>query len=552
MLMLRSRLRLREHFIFVSGIGMAILILSASLAFGWTAKQQMEQQFRVFSANELDSLHALVLSVMSKRRQDRDNVAGAVFDLWFKERNENYPGKLWSVWGPKLADYMAKKGRAQPLKLARDDIDIEAMRTGKAVGRFYGDSYRYSMPIVMGITSGTAQNLCTVCHVKLMGMKKGDVIAVFSSSVTTTAAFHRMVLKMAAILSGMLLAGIGMLIILRMLFGRIVTEPTRKIIGTMESLTKGDLDVSIPFTNCSNEVGDIARAVKIFKKNLNDNRSLFLEVKAANAKLQRTTAELEGALGIADAANRTKSQFLATMSHELRTPLNAIIGFSEIQKDQLFGPIGNEAYRRYAEDIFSSGKHLLHLINDILDFSKSDAGQLTLNEDIVDIAETVGNCTRLVKTEAERANVAVSLACEADLPRLHADARRVRQIVINLLSNAVKFTPSGGKIDVLINRRDGGIAVAIADTGIGIAPEDIPIALQPFGQIDSKLSRKYEGTGLGLPLAKQLVELHGGTLTIESAVGIGTTVAIWFPPERVFVPETNALHQRVCETDFAI
>jgi signal transduction histidine kinase len=256
-------------------------------------------------------------------------------------------------------------------------------------------------------------------------------------------------------------------------------------------------------------------------------------IAAANRKLESTASHLAAAVALADSAHRSKAEFLANISHELRTPLNTVIGYSEILKNQSFGPIDNETYRGYAADIFASGTHLAGLIGDIHSFSKLDAGRIGLNEEEVDLAEIVAVCRRVVDLHAEREKIDIGLACPDDLPALRGDHQRLRQIVINLLSNAVKFTPEGGKVRVTTRLAHGALELSVADTGIGMAEKDIPTALARFGQIDSKLSRKYQGTGLGLPLAKELVELHGGTLAIESALGVGTTVHVRFPPERV-------------------
>ncbi|MBV8650015.1 MAG: HAMP domain-containing histidine kinase, partial [Alphaproteobacteria bacterium] len=207
--------------------------------------------------------------------------------------------------------------------------------------------------------------------------------------------------------------------------------------------------------------------------------------------------------------------------------------FSEILGTGLFGPLGDERYRDYATSIHDSGRHLLGLINDILDFSKIDAGHLELEDDDIDLVELVRESVRMMQGQASDAKVRMTEQLDPELPPLRADQRRVRQILLNLLSNAVKFTPPQGEIRISIVRRDGGIVVSVADTGIGIAPADIPRALERFGQVDSTLGRKYEGTGLGLPLSKRLAELHGATLEIASELGRGTTVTVTFPAERV-------------------
>ena len=236
----------------------------------------------------------------------------------------------------------------------------------------------------------------------------------------------------------------------------------------------------------------------------------------------------------AEAANRTKSEFLANMSHELRTPLNAIIGFSEVMMGELFGPLGSSRYHDYAKDVYDSGKHLLELINDILDLSKVEANRLELRETMVDIGGVVAACLRLVRERAQIAGLVLVAPDAGTMPRVSADEIKLKQIVLNLLSNAIKFTPAGGRVTVDVGRdTGGGVYVRVTDTGIGMRPEDIPVALQPFRQIDSALSRKHAGTGLGLPLAKALTELHGGRLEIESRPGNGTAVTLHLPPERV-------------------
>lgn len=244
----------------------------------------------------------------------------------------------------------------------------------------------------------------------------------------------------------------------------------------------------------------------------------------ANVELAATAAK-------AEAESRQKSQFLANVSHELRTPLNAIIGFSEIIKNQVMGPLQNEQYMNYINDIHSSGVHLLSLINDILDFSKAEAGKLELQLSELDATKLIQNCLRLVSPRAEQAKVNL----KAEVPKEHfvitGDAKKLKQVMLNLLSNSVKFTPEDGEVRVTAwqNVMDDSISIEVKDSGIGISPKDISRAMSPFGQVDSKLSRKYEGTGLGLPLTKKFVEIMGGTFKIESELNVGTTITITIP-----------------------
>jgi len=241
----------------------------------------------------------------------------------------------------------------------------------------------------------------------------------------------------------------------------------------------------------------------------------------------------------ADFANRSKSEFLANMSHELRTPLNAIIGFSEIIKDQILGPEGMPQYIEYAQDIHDSGALLLSLINDILDMSKLEAQKRALSETVLDVERVVQSCMRLVAVRAKAGKIQLAHDIQADLLPFRAEERAIKQILANLLTNAIKFTPEGGVVTVKAYVDPfGRLCLAVTDTGIGIAPEDIPTVLAPFGQIESAMSRKTQGTGLGVPLTKALVELHGGELQIQSTLGQGTTVTASFPADRIVTRPT--------------
>jgi two-component system cell cycle sensor histidine kinase PleC len=261
----------------------------------------------------------------------------------------------------------------------------------------------------------------------------------------------------------------------------------------------------------------------------------------ARAEKDALIGELETSKAISDEARRraetaniSKSRFLAQMSHELRTPLNAILGFSEVMKGEIFGPHHVPAYKDYSADIHNSGVHLLGLINEILDLSRIEAGRYELNEEPVSLAHVVGECGHLLQMRARNRGLTIHELFETDMPRLWADERAVRQICLNLLGNAIKFTPQGGEIWLKAGwTASGGQYISVKDTGPGIPEEEIPIVLASFGQGSNSIKSAEQGAGLGLPIAKNLVDLHGGTFTLKSKLRIGTEVVITFPPERV-------------------
>jgi signal transduction histidine kinase len=255
-------------------------------------------------------------------------------------------------------------------------------------------------------------------------------------------------------------------------------------------------------------------------------------------EIEAAKGELEAALVLADAANKSKTKFLSTMSHELRSPLNVIIGSSERMKEQGV-TLSDEHYRESIDRILDSGVHLMRLVNSILDISEFDAGQLRLNDEFLEVGQCVESAVRLVEQEAQKAGVRISLAVEPGLPKLCGDAKRINQILINLISNGIRFSPQGGEVRVSAFRRDDKLSLAVADNGIGIPANDIPKALERFGQLDTDPNRQHEGAGLGLPLAQHLMEMHSGTLRISSEPGVGTTVTVTFPARRIVGERTT-------------
>lgn len=258
------------------------------------------------------------------------------------------------------------------------------------------------------------------------------------------------------------------------------------------------------------------------------------EKDALIAELEEAKAISDEARRRAEAGNKAKSRFLATMSHELRTPLNAVMGFSEVMEKELLGPIGSNTYREYAGNIYASGSHLLNIINEILDLSRIEAGRYELHEETIRLTDVAEDCERLVKLKADSKGLQLIDDFAPDLPQVWADPRAMRQICLNLLSNALKFTPKGGRITVSIGHlTDGGLFVSVRDTGPGIPKDEIPKVMQAFGQGSLAHENAEGGTGLGLPIVQNLIQLHGGTFTLKSELRKGTEVTVTLPKQRV-------------------
>jgi signal transduction histidine kinase len=264
-------------------------------------------------------------------------------------------------------------------------------------------------------------------------------------------------------------------------------------------------------------------------------REVIAQLKSSRAETNEMSRRLAISVEQAENANRAKSAFLANMSHELRTPLNAIMGFSEVMKDEHLGPVQNERYLSYAGDIHSSGRYLLGIINDILDLSKIEAGKMSVDSaEEFPLSQALEGSLSICANLAEKFDVRLVSRPPPDSVRLLAVERMVRQILINLVGNAIKFTPIGGTVEISgAPLMDGGYAITVQDSGIGMTEEEVVKALTPFGQVENKMTATRNGTGLGLPLAKAMLELHGGRLEIHSSPGRGTSIILKFPASRV-------------------
>ena len=286
-------------------------------------------------------------------------------------------------------------------------------------------------------------------------------------------------------------------------------------------LRSGQMPLAVSWNLSRSDGGIIAVGTDVAHRR---NASELLEMRVAERTREAETAREQAVL-----ANRAKSEFLANMSHELRTPLNAIIGFSEVMRLEVMGPVGNPRYEEYVRAIHDSGAHLLDVINDILDLAKVEVGQFELHREPSDVRAVVLGAVRLITDRAQKAGVDLDCRIGTGIGTAFIDPLRIKQVLLNLLSNAVKFTPEGGRVSVLAECNPAELVLMVSDTGIGMAAQDLERALQPFVQLDSSLARRYPGTGLGLPLAKNFVGLHGGTMVVESALGQGTSVTVRLP-----------------------
>jgi signal transduction histidine kinase len=312
------------------------------------------------------------------------------------------------------------------------------------------------------------------------------------------------------------------------LLGEVIVPPIRRAVAVATAIAAGKLNNQIDAKGRS-ETSRLLVSLATMQDAIAESGRQARALQRSEAA--RLAAEYDALA--AQKASRSKSEFLATMSHELRTPLNAILGFSEIIRDQILGPLPDR-YADYARDIHVSGQHLLDLINDVLDISKLEAGKVELHESDMHVSGLIADAVMLVRSQAAESGVTIHMNHVLSLPMVRGDERLLKQVLLNLLSNAVKFTPRNGSVTARAEAVEGrGLLISISDTGIGMSEPEIEIALTPFGQVDSRIARGLKGTGLGLPISRSLVQLHGGDLNVTSAPGKGTTITVLLPEKRV-------------------
>ena len=313
---------------------------------------------------------------------------------------------------------------------------------------------------------------------------------------------------------GIMVGGVVLAALLGWLLSGLLIRPISAVVGAAGRIGKGDLEARVP------NFPDVTPR---------EYRELGMAFNSMAGQIQDERRQLAAAAREAELSSKSKSDFLATISHELRTPLNAIIGFSEAMMEKVFGDLGHQKYNEYADHIHGSGQHLLSIINDILDLSKVEAGKLEFDTAPVALDKAISQAVTIVRGSGESSGVMIDVADLSAMPAVRASEQRLLQIFVNLLSNAVKFTPEGGHVGVHAEAGAEDVLISIVDDGIGMSEQEIEQAMLPFTQVDSSLERRFEGTGLGLPLAKLLVEGHGGTLHMKSAPGEGTEVTVRLP-----------------------
>lgn len=467
--------------------------------------------------NEMLKINDIAWQARSKAGIDRRYIATALLKGpagWVgMEKLERIGGEIDALWA-----------------VIRHDVELPFMppvlktAMAQAQTKYFGEWQGIRAGIIARLADGETPPISRMGLLALSNPGLDSLTAISRLTLNLTETHARIQERDAsntfALAIGLMLLSVGLAGFAALYVSRRVVQPLHGITGAMAKVVEGDLKQQIPFMQRRDEIGQFARTL-----------SMFRDGAIKQQKLQRDLLRSQVAQEAAEASNRIKSEFLANMSHELRTPLNAIIGFSDIIGAEMFGP-HDPRYRGYARDIHGAGKHLLSLINDILDLSKAEAGKMELNAEPHNMEELLRECVRLVRGRAAEQDLGMRVSI-APLPPLLIDRLRVKQIFLNLLSNAIKFTPAGGMVSVEAEQDVAGqVTVRVRDTGIGMAPELIATAFEPFRQIDSKLARQTEGTGLGLSLVKTFTELHGGSVAVESMPDAGTCVSVTLPASR--------------------
>ncbi len=400
-----KNLTLQTRFMLISGVGVLGMAVTATVAVAVVETNRMEEKLQSFSENELNSLNSLVAAAHSNRRQDKANIAVAVFENWFDRRNTDYPGKLWSVWGPKEVAYMAEEAPDRPAKKPLDAVDQEALSSGKAVGRFVAGAYRYSVPILYGISSGADSPSCHSCHGGSMEEKKGDVMGVFSSSLNTAtemADLKKIIIGMAI---AAFLVTLSVVFVIKFIFGRIVSRPLARMTGVMGQLATGDVAIAVPSLENRDETGDMARAVQVFKNNLIRQRELEQQQKVHLEAQQKRSAELEKLTADFDRDASRIVRDLAASAGQLQGAATAMSGTAaETSQRASSVSAASEQASSNVQTVASAAEELSSSINEI--------------------SRQVGHSSQITHTAVEEAK-----RTESEVGQLAETAKRIGTVV---------------------------------------------------------------------------------------------------------------------------
>jgi signal transduction histidine kinase len=441
-----------------------------------------------------------------------------IAEIMDRQNNGTGPGSVRLVRSASVHGQYGASPTDPEGTFARDPQVQAVLRTGRLAVTMTDGHLRALYPLLL-------EPECTACHVGTVGRTLNGVI-----DISVPLGPLRQPLSLLS--DTAFLAFIGALgVIFAVVFvavRHLIVNPIHALSDTMARLSEAPArkgqDVAGAFH--TRELRRLAARFETLMARVSSQRA---DLEARTRALTEARDAAEEARVQADAANMAKSHFLASMSHELRTPLNAILGFSEILKDEMLGPIGRTQYREYAEDIHVSGTHLRDLVNDLLDLARIEAGRFDFHPEPLMTGDDIAACVRLFRERAAGSGLTIVEDCPAGLPPLMADPRALRQMICNLLSNAVKYTPEGGRIVVSARATPQAFHIAVTDTGIGVAREFQELIFTAYGQVDSVQTRHIEGTGLGLSLVKALMERHGGRVTLDSRPGQGATFTLVFP-----------------------